>query len=100
PSPASSSTPGSPPPEEKDFHKHFRAFALDFAYRNQRWRPSLIPVREIVQFCTILLVEIVARWGWDGGSARGEAGGEVLEDDLGAHQAMDRRAAATELVVL
>ena len=55
-----------PPPQTPDFHKQNRARALDFAYLNQRWALSLIPVREIVQECTKMLVEIFALRGRGG----------------------------------
>ena len=57
---STSSAPRSPPTTlpDQDFHKHFRACTLDFAYRNQRWVLSRVPVREIVRARSILLVEI------------------------------------------
>jgi len=44
--------------EEDDFHKQNRAETLEFAYRNRRWRPSLIQGREIVRERSKMLVEI------------------------------------------
>ena len=56
-----------PTPHPEDFHKHFRAFLHDFATRIASTALAEVLGREIVQICTILLVEIFARvrgWRW------------------------------------
>ena len=65
PTPTSTADPAARP-EPKISTSIFERVCSNFASRNQRWDLSLIQVREIVQICTILLVEIFGSLGVSG----------------------------------